>query len=109
MKFQNLSVKRLFGRVAMGLVLSMSAGLHQQVEARGAHALEGVGGGAGLERAAPEQGRAGGLHVLGHGADLRLALHRAGAGDHGEISPADLGVPHGDHRVLRGHTGWWLP
>ena len=24
MKFQNLSVKRLFGRVAMGLVLSMS-------------------------------------------------------------------------------------
>ena len=76
-------------------------GLHQQVEARGAHALEGVGGGAGLKRAAPEQGRAGGLHALGHGADLRLALHRAGAGDHGEIPPADLGVPHRDHRVLR--------
>ena len=47
----------------------------------------------GLNGAAPEQGRAGGLHVLGHGADLRLALHRAGAGDHGEISPADLAFP----------------
>ena len=63
-------------------------GLQQQLDAVGLQALEGVGGGAGLERAAPEHGGSGGLHALSHRDDLLLALHGTGAGDHGEVAPA---------------------
>ena len=65
-----------------------------------AQPLEGVGGGAGLESAAPEHGCTAGLHRLGNGHHLLLRLHRAGPGHNGQISSANLGVPHLDHGVL---------
>ena len=77
-------------------------GLQQQLQAVRPHALEGVGGGAGLEGPAPEQGRPRRLHVPGHPHDLILALHRAGPGDDGKAAPAADGhAGHVHHRVLR--------
>ena len=67
-------------------------GLQQQADALLVEALEGVGGGPGLEGAAPEDLGPGGLHGLGHGDDLLLVLHGAGAGHHQEVAAADLGA-----------------
>ena len=76
-------------------------GLQQQPDALLVEALEGVGGGAGLEGPAPEDMRAAGLDGLGHGDDLLLRLHRAGAGHHQEVAAADFGpVGEGDDSVL---------
>ena len=75
-------------------------GMAQQLQALGPHALEGVGGGAGLEGAAAQKARAAGLHLICHQADLLLALHAAGTGDHREVSAADLGAADLDHGVL---------
>ena len=78
-------------------------GLQQQLNAVGLQSLEVVGGGAGLEGAAPEHGGSGGLDALGHGDDLLLALHRAGAGNEGEVAVAHLQLllPHLDDGILR--------
>ena len=65
-------------------------GLQQQLNAVGLQALEVVGGGTGLEGAAPEHGGPGCLDALGHGDDLLLALHRAWAGNEGEAAVAHL-------------------
>ena len=73
----------------------------QILQARGAQALEGVGGGAGLEGTAPQHGGAAGLDGLGDGDDLLFGFHGAGTGHDGQVAAADLGVPHGDDRVLR--------
>ena len=75
-------------------------GLEQQLDAVAMEALEGIGGGAGLEGAAAQDGGARGLDGLGHGADLLLALHRAGARHHGEMAAADLHAAHVHHGVL---------
>ena len=80
--------------------LGLCLGFQQQIQAGGAHALEGVGGGAGLESAAPQQGGPGGLHRLGHVNDLLPALHRAGPGDDGESTAADDGVANAHGAVL---------
>ena len=45
--------------------------------------------------------RAGLFHRAGHGHDLLLALHRAGARDDAEVAAADLDAAHVDDRVLR--------
>lgn len=63
--------------------------LAQQVEAGGAHALVGVGGGAGLVGTAAQHRGTGGLHAAGD-ADEVLALDGAGAGDDLELIAADL-------------------
>ncbi|MPM82910.1 hypothetical protein SDC9_129972 [bioreactor metagenome] len=73
----------------------------QKIEALSAQPLEGVGGGAGLERAAPKHGGAAGLHGLGDGHHLLLALHGAGTRHNCQRAAADLGVPDLDHGVLR--------
>ena len=65
-----------------------------------AHALEGVGGGARLERAAAQHCRAGGLHRLRDADELVLALDGAGPGDDGEVPAAHLHARTIDHRVL---------
>ena len=57
--------------------------------------------GAGLERAAAQHLRARGLDGLRHGHDLLLRLHGARPCDHGEVSAAELCLPHGDNRVIR--------
>ncbi len=76
-------------------------GLQQQPDALLVEALEGVGGGPGLEGPAPEDLRASQLYGLGHGNDLLLRLHGAGAGHHQEVAPADFGpVGQGDDGVL---------
>ena len=72
----------------------------QVLQTRGAQALEGVGGGAGLEGAAAQHGGAAGLDGLGDGHHLLLGLHGAGAGHDGQVAAADLGVAHLDHGVL---------
>ena len=64
--------------------------LQQQLQPVGLQALEVVGRGSGLEGAAAEHVGSCRLHVLGDGDDLVVALHGAGAGDHGEVSPAHL-------------------
>ena len=76
-------------------------GHFQVLDARGPQALEGVGGGPGLEGPAPEHGGPAGLHRLGNGHHLLLALHGAGARHDGQGAAANLGVPHGDDSVLR--------
>ena len=73
----------------------------EQVEALAAHPLEGVGRGAGLERAAAQQGSTGGLHALGTVGDLFLALDAAGARNDREIAAADLHAVHIDDAVVR--------
>ena len=63
--------------------------LAQQVEAGGAHALVGVGGGAGLVGTAAQHRGAGGLYAACD-ADEVLALDGAGAGDDLELVAADF-------------------
>ena len=77
------------------------AGQLQQVQPLAPHPLEGVGGGAGLERAAPQQGSPGGLHPLGTVGDLFLALDAAGARNDGKVAAADLHALHVDDAVVR--------
>ena len=72
----------------------------QKLQALGLQAGEIIGGGPGLEGAAPEHVRPGGLHGLGHGHDLLLRLHGAGARHHAEVAAADLDVSHLHHGVL---------
>ena len=62
--------------------------LAQQVEAGGAHALVGVGGGAGLVGTAAQHRGTGGLHAAGD-ADEVLALDGARAGDDLELVAGD--------------------
>ena len=76
------------------------AGQLEQVQPLAAHPLERVGGGARLERPAPQQAGPGGLHPLGAVGDLFLALDAAGAGDDGKVPPADLDPFHVHHRVV---------
>ena len=78
-----------------------TAGQLEQVETLAAHPLEGVGGSAGLERTAPQQGSAGCLDALGAIGDLLLALDAAGAGDDGKAAAADLHAFHVDDAVIR--------
>ena len=76
------------------------AGQLEQVQPLAAHPLEGVGGGAGLERAAPQQAGPRGLDPLGAVGDLFLALDAARPGDHCEVPPADLDPLDIHHRVV---------
>ena len=76
-------------------------GLQQQTDALLMESLEGVGGGAGLECAAPQGLGARRLDALGNGDDLLLLFHRTGSGHHQKMTAADLGsVAEGDDRVL---------
>ena len=75
-------------------------GLQKQPDALVLHALKGVGGGAGLERAAPENGCAGFLDGGSDGNDLLLGFHAARACDHSKIPAADAGVSRLDDGVL---------
>ena len=61
-----------------------------------AHALKGVGRGAGLEGAAAEELRSGCGDLLGDGEGLFAAFNGAGAGDDGEVAAADGGVGSGE-------------
>ena len=76
------------------------AGQLEQVQPLAAHPLERVGGGARLERPAPQQAGPGGLHPLGAVGDLLLALDAAGPGDDGKVPAADLDPLHVHHRVV---------
>ena len=78
-----------------------TAGQLEQVQTLAAHALKGVGGGAGLECAAAQQGSTGSLDPLGTVGDLFLALDAAGAGDDREVSAADLNAVHINDAVVR--------
>ena len=62
----------------------------EQLEAGGLQALKVVGRGAGLERAAAQDVRTGGLDGLRDRDDLLLGLDGAGPGDHDEVAAADL-------------------
>ena len=66
-----------------------------------AEALEGVGRGARLEGAAAQHRGAGRFGGHGGREDLVRRLHRAGAGDEGEVAAADLAAAHVDDRVGR--------
>ena len=52
----------------------VAAGLNQQLYPGGTQPLKRIGRGAGLENAAPQHLRAGGLYRPGHGGDLRRGL-----------------------------------
>ena len=65
-------------------------GLGEQLQALSLHALEGVGRGAGLEGAAPEELGPGLFHFFSHVADLLLTFHRAGPSNQGQMPVADF-------------------
>ena len=65
-----------------------------------AEALEGIGRGAGLERAAAQHRRAAGLDRLRDGDHLLLGFHRAGAGHEREVAAADLRIADLDDGIL---------
>ena len=65
------------------------AGRGQQLQAVFLHALEAVGAGARLERAAAQRRRAGLLDRAGRGEDLLFALDGAGPGDDADVPAAD--------------------
>ena len=69
------------------------AGRGQQFEAFFFQALEAVGAGARLERAAAEGRRAGLLDRAGRGDDLLFAFDGAGAGDDAEVPPPTVRLP----------------
>ena len=79
----------------------VALGLREQVQSLRAQALEGVGGGAGLERAAAQHGRAGLFDALGDLRHLLAALHGAGADHHRDGAVADLELAHVDDGVVR--------
>ena len=72
----------------------------QQLQALFLHALEAVGAGPRLERAAAEGGRAGRFHRAGRGEDLLFALDRAGPGDDADRAAADGQAADDDLRRL---------
>src|SRR6185437_6628654 len=78
------------------------ANFRQDAEAVLAHALEGIGRGAGLVGATAEELGAGGVHALGHGESLLAVFHRARTGDDGQGASADggIGAGEGDDRVF---------
>ena len=78
-----------------------TAGQFEQIQALAAHTLEGVGGGAGLEGTAAQQGSTGVLHALGAVGDLLFALDAARACDDREVAAADLHAVHVDDAVVR--------
>ena len=78
-----------------------AAGQLEQVQTFAPHSLEGVRRGAGLERAAAQQGSTGFLHALGAVGDLLFALDAARACDDCEIAAADLHAVHVDDAVVR--------
>ena len=78
-----------------------AAGQLEQVQTFAPHSLEGVRRGAGLERAAAQQGSTGVLHALGAVGDLLFALNAARACDDREIAAADLHAVHVDDAVVR--------
>ena len=78
-----------------------AAGQLEQVQTFAPHPLEGVRRGAGLERAAAQQGSTGVLHALGAVGDLLFALNAARACDDREIAAADLHAVHVDDAVVR--------
>ena len=65
------------------------------------HSLKGVGRGAGLERAAAQQGSACRLYPLGAVGDLLLALDAAGPGDDRKVAAADFDALYVDNAVVR--------
>ena len=73
----------------------------QEVESLLAETLEGVRGGARLERTATEQGRASGLHGLRDADHLLFALDAARPRDDLEVPAADLHAGAIDDRILR--------
>ena len=78
-----------------------AAGQLEQVQTLAAHALEGVGGGAGLECTAAQQRSTGGLHALGAVGDLLFTFNAAGPGDDRKVAAADLHAVHVDDAVVR--------
>ena len=79
------------------------AHLGQDLEPAFLHPLERVGRGARLEGAAAEEGRPGLLDLARDRERLLEALDRTGAGDHGDVLPADGHVAHAHLGVLRVH------
>ncbi len=71
-------------------------------------ALKAIGAGPGLERPAPQAGRAQFLELAGQGHDLLFALDRARAGNNRNFDAADLEAPYLDGspfaREFRGST-----
>ncbi len=77
------------------------AGQLEQVETLAPHSLEGVGGGAGLECTAPQQGSTCSLDPLCTVGDLLFALDAAGACNNSKVAAADLHAAHIDNAVVR--------
>ena len=73
----------------------------EQVQTLAAHTLKRVGGGAGLEGTAAQQGSACRLYPLGAVGDLLLALNAARPGDDRKVAAADLDTLHVDNAVVR--------
>ncbi len=70
----------------------LGAGFGEDFEAFLAHALEGVGGGAGFEGSAAESGGTGGFDGVGASEELVMGFDGAGAGDDGDFFPAGSSV-----------------
>ena len=73
----------------------------EQVQTLAAHTLKRVGGGAGLERTAAQQGSACRLYPLGAVGDLLLAFNAARPGDDCKVAAADLDALYVDNAVVR--------
>ena len=73
----------------------------EQIQTLTAHTLKRVGGGAGLERTAAQQGSACRLYPLGAVGDLLLAFNAARPGDDCKVAAADLDAFHVDNAVVR--------
>ena len=73
----------------------------EQIQTLAAHTLKRVGRGAGLERAAAQQGSACRLYPLGAVGDLLLALNAARPGNDRKVAAADLDTLHVDNAVVR--------
>ena len=82
-----------------GLARRGAGGL-QQFQPLGPQALETVGAGARLERAAAQNAGPGRLHPLCDAHDLVAPLHAARARHHGKVPAADLVPGHVHHRVV---------
>ena len=76
------------------------AGLPEVLEALLSQPLEGIGGGARLEGAAPQDDGSGPAYSLGDLHDLLLALDGAGSGHHDDTVATDPHVADTDDRVL---------
>ena len=74
--------------------------LQQQLDALTLHALEGIGGGTGLECATAQNVRAGCLDGCGNLDDLLLGLHRAGTCNDRKIAAANTNITHLDDGVV---------